>query len=89
MGKGSFLINGSGTPRPWTLTFSCPVRAGNSADSIYSISLWPLLRWLGVKELQFTMVANKLNITTMVGDAQCMVLHSRASPNITQDQDLC
>lgn len=34
------------------------------------------------------MVTNKLNITTMVGDTQCMVLHTGTPANIAQDQDL-
>lgn len=47
MGKGNFLMNGSGTPRPWTLTFACEVRAGNRADSKYSVSTCCFAEWSG------------------------------------------
>lgn len=35
------------------------------------------------------MVTDELDITSVVGDTQCMVLHPGASANVTQDQDLC
>lgn len=44
--------------------------------------------WRVLVEVCLTLIPNQINEATMPSNAQCMVLHSRTSPHISQDQYL-